>query len=74
MAQAASRREEELLAHMSTQTVAAQQRAEEAESKTVETCSSERRAALTVHSQAADAKSAFAAVAAARLEGERAAK
>eukprot|EP00959_Pyramimonas_sp_CCMP1952_P314320 6579878-Pyramimonas_sp.AAC.1 len=63
LAQAASRRERELIAQMSSQTAAAQQRAEEADDKIVETLSSERQAALAVRSQSVDAKSACAAVA-----------
>eukprot|EP00959_Pyramimonas_sp_CCMP1952_P217259 4544027-Pyramimonas_sp.AAC.1 len=58
---------------MSCQTGAAQQRAEEAENRIVETLSSDRQAALAARSQSVDVKSAGAAAAAAKLEGERAA-
>eukprot|EP00959_Pyramimonas_sp_CCMP1952_P283411 5924829-Pyramimonas_sp.AAC.1 len=51
LAQAASRREQEPMEQMSYQTAAAQQRAEEAENRIVETLSSERQAAPAASSQ-----------------------
>eukprot|EP00959_Pyramimonas_sp_CCMP1952_P237003 4952999-Pyramimonas_sp.AAC.1 len=72
-AQAASRREQELMEQMSYQTAAAQQRAEESDNRIVETLSSERQAALAANSLSADTKSACAAAAAARINVERAA-
>eukprot|EP00959_Pyramimonas_sp_CCMP1952_P240536 5026901-Pyramimonas_sp.AAC.1 len=70
LAQAASRREQELMGQMSYQTTAAQRRAEEEiEDRIVETISSDRQAAVAANSQSVDAKTACAAVAAARIEG-----
>eukprot|EP00959_Pyramimonas_sp_CCMP1952_P120469 2519142-Pyramimonas_sp.AAC.1 len=65
LAQAASRREQELMEQMPYQTAAAQQRAEEPENRIVVALSSERQAALAANSQSVDVKSACAA----RIEG-----
>eukprot|EP00959_Pyramimonas_sp_CCMP1952_P272574 5698391-Pyramimonas_sp.AAC.1 len=72
MAQAARKREQELVEHMPHQNAAAKQRAEEeAERRYVEMVASERQAVATATSQSVDAKTASAAVAAARIEGKR---
>eukprot|EP00959_Pyramimonas_sp_CCMP1952_P035315 739910-Pyramimonas_sp.AAC.1 len=72
LAQAARRREQELMEQMSYQTAAVQQRAEEeAENILVETISSVRQAAGAANNQSVDAKAACAAVAAARIKRER---
>eukprot|EP00959_Pyramimonas_sp_CCMP1952_P114067 2385377-Pyramimonas_sp.AAC.1 len=71
MALAVREREQQLVGQMPHETAAAKQRAEaEAENRNVEMIASERQAPMTANSQSVDAKTASAAVAAARIEGE----
>eukprot|EP00959_Pyramimonas_sp_CCMP1952_P374012 7832978-Pyramimonas_sp.AAC.1 len=73
MAQAARGWEQELVEQMPHQTAAAKRRAEEEAENRYAEIASERQAVVTATSQSVDAETASAAVAAARIEGERAA-
>eukprot|EP00959_Pyramimonas_sp_CCMP1952_P189717 3968753-Pyramimonas_sp.AAC.1 len=72
MAQAVRKREQELVEHMSYRTAAAKRLAEEeAESRYAEMVASGRQAVMTANSRSVDANAVSAAVAVARIEGER---
>eukprot|EP00959_Pyramimonas_sp_CCMP1952_P225903 4723916-Pyramimonas_sp.AAC.1 len=72
MAQTVKKREQELLEQMSYQTTAAKRIVEEeTENRYAEMIASERHAIITASSRSVDANTVSAAVAVARIEGER---
>eukprot|EP00959_Pyramimonas_sp_CCMP1952_P392828 8231249-Pyramimonas_sp.AAC.2 len=72
MAQAVREREQELVEQMPHQTAAAKRRAEEeAENRYAQMMASERQAVMAANKQSVDVNASSAAVAVARIEGER---